>query len=297
MNSAYKNIEAFFIDLDGTLLDYKKDGEDWLSKENILSWRKAEANGKKLIISTGRSGAFAQPFLDLLRPEYAVLATGAIIWHDGKIIKQINLSKRQVFLLLNFIKKYRLSIKINGEIYSHGVGTKLKKFICRKMGYLPIEEYHFDYNKPIYKLIIWGKGIKKMKKLKKELSETIHGLSVVYSTSKFILEVTNENATKGIANNFVANEFLNIKNKNKIAHIGDTMNDSTTVEFMPLIAMGDAKKSLKKMATFIGPKHKKGGVGKIILNGDFIDHKPKILVNPKTDIKQDKTPKNSQKNT
>lgn len=55
MNKIKKNIKLFFIDLDGTTLDNKKGINHVMSLENLKAIKEAKQDGKKIIVSTGRS--------------------------------------------------------------------------------------------------------------------------------------------------------------------------------------------------------------------------------------------------
>ncbi|VDR42557.1 HAD hydrolase family protein [Mycoplasmopsis caviae] len=73
-----RNIDAYFIDLDGTLLDLPN-GEETISEENVKAI--VELNkSKPVVISTGRANSsFVLSLIDKLKCPYAVCQNGALI--------------------------------------------------------------------------------------------------------------------------------------------------------------------------------------------------------------------------
>lgn len=61
MENTQNEIKAYFIDLDGTLLDEKDiNGRGAISKANLDAIHKAQKEGKTIVVSTGR-GFDAKP--------------------------------------------------------------------------------------------------------------------------------------------------------------------------------------------------------------------------------------------
>ena len=266
MSDLNKDIKIFFIDLDGTLLDAKKDGSHDISPDNHEALKLAKKQGKIIIISTGRSGVQASKYLELVDWDYAVTGNGAVILknvHGNKVIKQTNMTIRQSLLIIDFAKKHGLVLKVDDKRIGYGSFGKFQSFITKKIRFQPVKHFNLEMHKEYYKIVLWGKTRSKMKKLGKLLSEKVEGVSVVSSSKGFTLEVTHKDSTKGIGNKYVA-EQLGVTDKNHMIHIGDSMNDSTVVNYMGLIAMKNSPKELKNIATHIGPNYKKGGVAKVL---------------------------------
>lgn len=270
MNNLNQNIKVFFIDLDGTLLDIKNKYSLDISNENKESMKKVISQGKHIVVSTGRSGYQAKKYLDKIECEYAVTGNGSIILQNNKIIKSIKIGLKKSLLLIDFAKKNKLVMKFDDSIIGYGSFGKVQSYITKKMNFKPVKNFNVDMHKQYHKIVLWGKTKRKMKKIGIELSKTINGISIVSSSHGYTLEISDEKATKGLGNLFVANKMG--FNKDQIMHIGDSMNDSTTIPFMRLVAMKNSAKELKLMAKFHGPHFKKSGVAKI-LNGDYEHNK------------------------
>lgn len=107
-----------------------------------------------------------------------------------------------------------------------------------------------------------------MNRLLEELKLILPNAMMVTSAHGFTIEVTHIDATKGKGNEFITQNYLKLPKENTM-HIGDTMNDSTTVGHVGvLVALENADKKLKALTPYRGPKYKKGGVAKV-LNGEY----------------------------
>ena len=274
MKNLNKNIEVFFIDLDGTLLDAKNDaGKHIISQENIAAVKEF-ASDNHVVISTGRLGTTVEGFMKDTGVEYAVTGNGSLVVNNkGKVFKEDKLSIKQVLLLVDFAKKHKLTFKVDAVPEAFGAVGFISRTFASKNGFAPREHYNVDVHVEYHKMVFWGKCKRTVNKLVELLNKEIDDISVVTSSNGWTIEVTNIKATKGLGNMKVA-ELLGIKDKKKMAHIGDTMNDSTTIKYMRFIAMGNSNKSLKEMTQFIGPSYKKAGVAKI-LKGEYIKKEKK----------------------
>ncbi|WP_161565682.1 HAD hydrolase family protein [Mycoplasma sp. ATU-Cv-508] len=113
--------------------------------------------------------------------------------------------------------------------------------------------------------MVWGKRRGKIKRLTEQLRMLVPSASVVNSTRGWTIEVTDQKATKGLANRYVWEKLLRIKKIEQTAHVGDSLNDSTVVGHVGhLIALKNADPALKKMASILGPDFRNGGVAKVL---------------------------------
>ena len=264
-----KNIKVFFIDLDGTLLDAKKDGYHAISDENLNQMKKMKESGVHIVVSTGRSGGQAKRYLDMVKSEYAVTGNGSIILKNNKIIKETLMSTRQAIMIRDIVIDEGVTIKLDDSRDAYGSEGVIQRFATKKWNFNPIMNYNYDIHKKYHKLVIWGTTKGKLRKIAKRIENKVPGLSLVSSGGGWTLEITHKDATKGSANAFVANE-LGITDKNEMAHLGDSMNDSTVVDYMRLIVMKNSPRSLKTLSKFIGPHYKGAGVAKI-LKGEYLE--------------------------
>ena len=261
--------KVYFIDLDGTLLDTKDiHGKHSISKRNLEAIAKVQSEGKTVVVSTGR--AFdAQTWLKMVNSPYAVLSNGAIVVVEDKIVRHLKLTVRQALQIHEFAWKNRLAFKLNDQAIAYGVFSKFQKFITKKLNFIPMENYNFEMHKEYTKFVLWGRSRIVISKLAKSLQEKMPEASVVTSMGGYTIEITNKEATKGNANEWLAKHVLHVKKENTM-HIGDTMNDSTAVGHVgKLVAMKNADLKLKALTPYRGPHYKNGGVAKV-LEGQYI---------------------------
>lgn len=269
-NNRTFNVEAFFIDLDGTLFDKwnKK-----ISKKNIEAIHAIQKD-IPFIISTGRSYSNkVKKIMHLLNIKYAICQNGSLIVDDeGNVIKNITLNKEQVTKIVDITRQQKLGFTINSEflIYSNYWLFAPFRFLWRKK-WKPIKKYQYKEN-VVNKIVIAGLiRAKKVWSLSEKIRKEVSGVSVKTSGRDKIIEITDKSATKGKGAQLIAN-ILNINIENTV-HIGDSENDTTTLNKVgALIAVKNSSIKLLNVATHIGPNHKRGGVAKI-LNGEFLEVK------------------------
>lgn len=263
-----ENVKAFFIDLDGTLLDAKdKKGKLAISEENLNAIKKVQEEGKTVVVSTGRSFD-AEGWLKQVNSPYAVLSNGAIVVVEDKIVRHLKLSVRQSLLIHEFAWKNGLSFKLNDQKIAYGAFKFLPRLFAKKHGFIPQDNFNFEMHKEHTKFVLFGKSKSKMAKLIKQLSKKIPDAAIVTSAGGYTIEVTHADATKGKGNQFIYEKYLKLPMEQTM-HIGDTMNDSTTIGFVgKMVALKNSDRNLKVLTPYAGPHYKNAGVAKVI-NGKF----------------------------
>ena len=127
-----KNIKVFFIDLDGTLLDTKKDGYHAITKDNMDEIKKMKQSGVHIVVSTGRSGGQAARYLDMVKSEYAVTGNGSIILKNNKVIKETFMSIRQVIMIRDIALEEKVVIKLDDSRDAYGSKSFIQKYVAEK---------------------------------------------------------------------------------------------------------------------------------------------------------------------
>ncbi|BAP01293.1 hypothetical protein MCAL160_0961 [Mycoplasmopsis californica HAZ160_1] len=262
-----KDIKMVFIDLDGTSLDSRK---KMLSPQNIKAIKKYEERGIKVIISTGRS---LNP--TTLKITSQISETRDIIaWNGAKVVKNFvevfsaSIDPQIINDIASLMQKHKINAIVNSDFKKQtytdclfiSCAIKFKKGTVNKIS-------DFNPQEPVYKIIFWSRNKKKYILFKQELilkfSNQLNIVSSRHNHSE-ILEVTDIKASKGDGNLLFA-KLCNINSDNCI-HIGDTMNDSTTIGKMKyVIAMKNATNNFKKVATHVSPfSYKRGGLAKTL---------------------------------
>ncbi|QSF13757.1 Cof-type HAD-IIB family hydrolase [Mycoplasma sp. Mirounga ES2805-ORL] len=257
------NIEGYFIDIDGTLLDDPETGT--ISKGNI-EYLKELQKLKPVIPSTGRSPkGFVPELMKAINAPYAVCSTGAIIIDNNEniIIKKI-IDHKLAEEILKYFMLRELYIIINGsgsiyfkDRFNWHERAWEKLFSKEKYSKINIE------NQDVNQLLVFGLSIEKTKELKEIIEEKWPSLSCQIVSHGYSLEITSAEATKGKGNKHVA-ELLGINIKNCV-HIGDSDNDASALpETGFLIAMANSQLNLKDKAHYIGYDYMDSGLAKTI---------------------------------
>ena len=259
-------IKAYFIDLDGTTLDgYRKR----ISKKNIQAI-KAKNEFYPVIISTGRAfNNQVKTIIKQLGLSYAICLNGAyVIDNNQQVLANIALENQQVDQVLNIIKKEKIAFTINGifEVFNDVKWAFfLRWFVFKK--FKKISKFNINNYQSIQKITLVGKTRKKMQKVYQILKQEINDVSIKTSGHDYIIEITNQLATKGQGAQLVS-KLLNL-NVQETIHIGDSENDATTLDYVgALVAMENSSKKLLAVATHRGPSYRHGGLAKV-LSGNF----------------------------
>ncbi|MGL5732872.1 MAG: Cof-type HAD-IIB family hydrolase [Metamycoplasmataceae bacterium] len=257
-------VQCFFIDLDGTSLDYKRRYISDLNANKIK-----EINKKTpVIISTGRS--YSSKVKDIMKQldiKYAICQNGAIIADSkGKILQDIIIDSQMVSLIKDIAIKHNVFIIPNSEYKVYTNNWYLKPFRWfNKKHYFKLMD--FDPNLKYNKIVLAGCSKKKLYKIFLELKQEFPLLSFKISGNDLVIEITDSKATKGLAAVFVT-KLLKVE-ATKSVHIGDSMNDTSTINYLgALIAMENSSQHLLNVATHVGPDYRNGGLAKI-LDGEF----------------------------
>lgn len=279
-------IKLIASDMDGTLLNSKHK----ISKENLQAIKKAEENGIKFAIATGRMYEDVKPLLDEydLTCQCIVLNGGEYIDEKGKIIEGIYIGREEAHEIIDMIIKENIVAEIYTNEGLYTVNTKeeaLTEVAYRIKAYDPETNFedaikfaeshpHFvnlkyiqdideflNGNIKIGKFVAFYNDEETTVNVKRKL-ESIGGLSISSTFTKNI-EINNKEAQKGLILAKVADK-MGIK-RDEVMVIGDSFNDySMFTEFTESFAMGNAVKQIREIAKYITDTNDNAGVAKAI---------------------------------
>ena len=106
------NTKAVILDLDGTLLH--SDGS--VSQRTLSALDMCREGGIIIVVATARFWFKAEKYLEIIMPDYAILADGTQIYHNGSLQCGFPMDKRQ-------------SAGIIGHLLSGGKGGAFVHFI------------------------------------------------------------------------------------------------------------------------------------------------------------------------
>ncbi len=136
--------KAIILDLDGTLLH--SDGS--ISEKTLTVLQECKNRGIAIIVATARFWFKAERFLDIIKPDYAILADGTQIYHNGIMIHGFSMNVSQSNGILHEI------LQNNNE--SEFVVSTGKKLLCSTLGINEMWRQTHDFkekiNEPVYKI-------------------------------------------------------------------------------------------------------------------------------------------------
>lgn len=263
------------IDLDGTLLDHKRQ----INPKTIQVLQKVHQQGTHIVISTGRLYSDAEHFSSLIGVDSPIIASnGGVIRDTGErnSIYENSFDEALIKKIQSLASQYKqkLSIYTSDTMYIGNFSIFRLIFFERlmskgvkntKLRYI-ISNRHFNRiikkkRNQIYKCEVFDYNLNRIEKLRKEL-ENFDDIEAV-SSVEFCIEITKKGVSKGHAVKLLA-EYYNI-NRDFVMAIGDSENDLTMIEFANMgVAMGNASDLLKEKADYITDTNDELGVAKAI---------------------------------
>lgn len=140
----YQKSKAIILDLDGTLLRSDKS----VSERTLKALEECKEAGILVIVATARFWFKAEKYLELIKPDYAILADGTQIYHKGEMIRGFAMTEQAV----NGVIQALMHQGPNAE-FVVGVG---KELLCSAAGISEKwrKSYAFeeDMKQPVYKI-------------------------------------------------------------------------------------------------------------------------------------------------
>lgn len=140
----YQKPKAIILDLDGTLLRSDKS----VSERTLKTLAQCKNAGILVIVATARFWFKAEKYLELIKPDYAILADGTQIYHKGEMIRGFAMTEQAV----NGVIQALMHQGPNAE-FVVGVG---KELLCSAAGISEKwrKSYAFeeDMKQPVYKI-------------------------------------------------------------------------------------------------------------------------------------------------
>lgn len=264
-------IKVVFIDIDGTLLNSKKE----LTSETKEVVRKCEEKGIKIILTSGRSRLITMEYKNEVGAnDYIISSNGADVFNsktEEKIYSN-SISKECLLKLYDFAKsnKYKLAFNFDTKLVANLTYHKQK--FCEIKSDNEIMDI-ID-NKEIVQCVISHYDLEKMKYFKSIFDSEFEGLQITNQCEKLInplgptrrdyyCDINRRGVSKGIAVKKMY-EYLNIS-KEETGAIGDSNNDIAMMKEVGLpIAVENATEDLKKVVKYITVSNDENGVAKFL---------------------------------
>ena len=258
-----KNIKLVAFDLDGTLLNSKKE----LTPATLEALEKAASMGIEIVPATGRFwGAIPEFLRNIKSIHYAITINGAEVFDvlNSKSLTKFEIPPQRALNMMfafNDIPNIIYDCIIDGKGY-------MKREFFEKIPDFMVGEWQSrlvaDFRTPLesenyYEFVKNSKGIQKVQifTLDKDLRENLlKALPIVFRKNIFTssiqnnIEINDINANKGSGLKFLA-EYLNIPIENTLA-FGDGLNDISMIKNAGVgVAMGNSCKEILDAADFV----------------------------------------------
>ncbi|CQD59690.1 HAD-IIB family hydrolase [Streptococcus agalactiae] len=277
-------IKAVFFDIDGTLLNDRKN----VQKSTIKAIRNLKDQGILVGLATGRGPSFVQPFLENLGLDFAVTYNGQYIYSRSEIIYTNQLSKTTVYRLIRYAGARRREISLGtasgllgsgiiglgtsrlGQIVSSLVPRKWAKAIERSFKHFirRIKPQNIDslmviLREPIYQVVLVAtEG--ESERIQKQFPRVKLTRSSPYS-----MDVISEGQSKvkGIERVGQCYGF----DLSEVIAFGDSDNDIEMLSQVGIgVAMGNASQQVKENARYTTADNNDDGISKALAHYGLI---------------------------
>ncbi len=261
------NIKLVAIDLDGTLLNDKKE----IQERTFKALMKAKEKGVYIVLASGRPIRGMLPLIKKLgldeKENYVINFNGAAInkTSDLSSIFNCSLTIDEMLEIESFAKEHNIHSHafIDGECYIEEDGEYSDVEASINGISLNTVKYNELKKDAIVNKYMFADEPNKLKEIYSLIPSSIFEKYTVVFSAPFFLEFLNKNTNKGKALEALA-KYLNIS-ADEVMAIGDEENDLSMLEYAThKVAMGNANKKLKDIATFISDTNNEDGVGKAV---------------------------------
>ncbi len=272
MESKFDKPQAYFIDIDGTLVSGHRNHK--LNLDDKFAMKNAAKKKTYIILSTGRSLVDVKDIWEQIKDgtEY----TAFVVINNGSGIYNLNtdellfedyIDEQTYRSIFDYVKEKGYAIKNSQEsiFFSNNKTLSWALSNFSKRNSVSPNFSKAKYNKDSSKKlgIICSSSKKKVAIAAAEIDKKFKEVDVAISGPGLYIEVNKKNVSKGTAIKFLC-EHLGIDVKRTV-HIGDSMNDASAFKVAGHgVAMGNGMKELKNISDFITSKRKDSGVANTI---------------------------------
>ena len=256
------------IDIDGTLIK----SDQTISPRTRTALIKAQEQGVRVVITTGRPTFGAAPFADELRladfNSYVISFNGSEIWNwaTKELIHSVLLDKDIKPYAYTCAKQngFQILAYIGQNVVAEDPNNEYVKFSStrNKMPVRPVQNFLTDTDNAQPKFLIVGDP-EPLHTLELKMSEHLQGKAEVYRSEPFFLEVVPHGIDKATGLSVLCAK-LGIPQSSIIA-FGDGFNDVSMIEYAGMgVAMGNAQQVVKNNADYITLSNEADGIAEVI---------------------------------
>lgn len=256
------------LDIDGTLTTSDKKITD-RTKNAVL---KAQQNGKKVILASGRHDYGIMPTAKELRLNefggYIMAFNGGKVINaeSGEVISSVKFPLEYVKPVYDIIKDGNITT-MTYEDFHIVANKKVNEYTyvepkILKMDFVPVDDFPGYVSFDINKILLAGEP-EEIDRYELLLNEKFKGYLDIFKSAPFFLEVMPLGVNKGASLSVMLDK-LGYSRKQLIA-CGDSYNDMTMIGYAGLgVCMENGEDEVKKIADVIADSNDNDGVAKII---------------------------------
>lgn len=260
--------KAVFTDMDGTLL--RKDHT--VSSKTKQTIQQLIAKGILVVPISARPLHGMLYITDPIFPQEVpvVSLNGSYIYHDGKIVYQVNMPLHEASAIHDLSEKYPVSTMYYSQMewFANGMTDAVKKE--QKITPVPITIQPYQQTHDAWEQqqagpnkILMAGDEKVILSVEAALLEKFNGSLNIYKSQPRYLEAMHPDASKSNAIRFIMNMYG--LQQHEVIAIGDNYNDKGMIEFAGTgIAMGNAPEEIKAVADFVTDTNNHDGVAKAL---------------------------------
>ena len=259
------NYTAIALDLDGTLLNSKKE----ISRRNKETIMKAAKSGAKIILASGRPVPGVRKIAQALHLEevggYMLAYNGGMIMDckTGEVLRRETVPTEFYHTIVHIAHKYGVTpLTYDSEgIITDNADHEYVQLEAR-INNIPVKEvFHLNEvaaQDPPVKFLMVGDH-KVLRQAEAELNEKLKGEVEVFFSEPFFLEITPRGIEKASSLELLLSS-IGMERKHLMA-CGDGFNDIPMMRYAGLaVAMENAQDETKEWADYIAPHNDKDGV-------------------------------------
>jgi len=243
-------IKLWISDIDGTLINY--DGSFTEEMEKVI--KKVQQKGIKVVLATGRmfmGAEFAAKKFNLDTP--VVCYQGAVVRHKDEVLWKSLVDSKIAREIIEYLRESKIHTHVyeNDVLYVEDDNKRIMHQYCNGRGttYEYIKSFDEISLNNVAKMLAVIEDSALMEKTKNELSKKYEGILTIVQSASSYLEITNKNASKGNALNFLK-KYWNLKDEEILAS-GDQDNDVDMLKNAGIrICVGNSSKELLKTAQY-----------------------------------------------
>ena len=263
--------KLIFLDIDGTLTE---PGSNIPPASALEAIRKAQENGHKAVLCSGRSYGMLSP---LLRYGFDGLvgSAGGYIEYNGEVIYDCPMTPEQQHRVLSVFEEsgiyrtveskmgsytdegFKVFLQENAQSGGNSELLRWREQLERDLGIRPMAEYRGE---PVYKLVFMCREVEQLRRPRQLLEDEFN--FCIQDTDQFSIingELINRKFDKGTAVKRLSG-YLHIPLEHTVA-FGDSMNDLEMIQTVGLgICMGNGSPALKKIANAVCPSVTEDGL-------------------------------------